>query len=73
MVISNVIFQTLICTDPQHMHNSPIQHMLAFDANDHHVEITMDGEMYDVRIDRDEVLLGVDASQLDDFLEKRLQ
>jgi len=41
----------LICNDPSHVHNSPIQRMIAFEENDHYVEVTQDGDTFDVLID----------------------
>jgi hypothetical protein len=42
-----------VCSDPYHKHNSPIQEMFAFSFRGHYVSVTIDGESYSVRIDRD--------------------
>jgi hypothetical protein len=58
----------LICTEPEHLHNSPIQNMATFEINGHVVEITQDGETFNVRIDGGKDRYDLSNEQLDQFI-----
>lgn len=48
------------CQDPDHHHRSPVQTMYEVVYNGHNIEITEDGGLFDVRIDRDPTLARFD-------------
>jgi hypothetical protein len=45
-------YQEISCDDPYHNHRSPVQYMFAVQYRGHHVALTIDGDCYSVRIDR---------------------
>jgi hypothetical protein len=51
MLVPNAQHQTIVCTDPCHSHNSPIQDMYTGPLNGHKVSLTVDGDFFSVRID----------------------
>ncbi len=52
MVMASAKFKIIVCDNPYHVHQSPIQEMTAVEYRGHHVAITRDGWSYSVRIDR---------------------
>src|SRR5512146_3291209 len=51
-VLASADFRVIVCDNPYHIHQSPIQEMTAVEYQGHHVAITRDGRSYSVRIDR---------------------
>jgi hypothetical protein len=60
--------EQIICRDPDHCHNSPVQNMAIFDINGHVVEITQDGDTFNARIDGSVARYDLTNEQLDQFV-----
>ena len=52
--MNKVIFKQEHCTIPIHRHHSPIQYMLGFLLGQHWVDVTRDGDLYNIRVDEDD-------------------
>ena len=51
-LVQSTQHKTIRCDDPYHSHNSPTQELYALVYRGHHVALTIDGNCYSVRIDR---------------------
>jgi len=51
--MNKVIFKKQRCMMPTHHHHSPIQYMLGFLLGQHWVDVTRDGDLYNIRVDED--------------------
>ncbi len=51
LLVKNAQHETIVCTDPCHVHHSPIQDMYGCPYRGHHVALTIDGDFFSVRID----------------------
>ncbi|NWG33532.1 MAG: hypothetical protein HXY42_03745 [Chloroflexi bacterium] len=63
----------IVCRDRYHVHNSPIQNMLALDVNGHYVEVTQDGETFNARIDGGPARFNLTADQVNQFIQENTQ
>jgi hypothetical protein len=61
----------VVCRDPYHVHNSPVQNMLALEVNGHFVEVTQDGETFNARIDEGPARFNLTAKQLEQFIQEK--
>jgi hypothetical protein len=53
MVSQSAERETIVCTDRYCRHRSPVQYLFAVSYRGHRVAVTVDGDRYDVQIDRD--------------------
>ena len=60
--------EQIICLDETHLHNSPIQNMLALDIGGHFVEVTQDGDSFSARIDESLTKLNLTIDQAVQFV-----
>jgi hypothetical protein len=44
--------ETIICDDPIHCHKTPVQEMFGVEYKGHHIAVTKDLDVFNVRIDR---------------------
>jgi hypothetical protein len=58
----------VICYNEFHCHNSPIQNMVTMEINMHIVEITQDGNRFNVRADDGPAEYNLTPEQLDQFV-----
>lgn len=58
----------LICRDPEHDHNSPYQRMIAFEENNHYVEVTQDGNVFNVLVDGVKARFGLTSKDALQFV-----
>jgi len=66
--MSNIIVRQERCDDASHCHRSPIQNMIGFEMNQHWVEVTQDGEFYNVRIDENALTACFDLTDREAWL-----
>jgi hypothetical protein len=63
----------IVCTDPDHMHRSPLQNMATFLIEGHIVEVTEEGyNNFNARIDGGVACYDLTAEQLDIFIKDNL-
>ena len=58
------------CDDPTHSHRDPVQVMGAFEVKGHFIQVTQDGDRYNLRIDRDATYYGLTAAELNQHIEE---
>ena len=59
------------CNDPTHCHRSPVQKMAKLELNGHEVDVTQDGDSFNVRVDRRSLGLGLRWNQVYEFVRWR--
>lgn len=60
--------EQLVCLDETHLHRSPVQKMIALDVNGHLVEVTEDGDRFNVRVDESLTRCDLTVEQAVDFV-----
>lgn len=63
--------ERLICHDPTHLHQSPIQDMISLRIHGHYVEVTRDGSTFNARVDGEDETCNLTGQELQEYLEKR--
>ena len=61
----------LTCHNPAHGHRSPVQRMGAFEYRGHYLQITQDGDRYNLRIDKGAaVYMDLTAAELNQHIKE---
>jgi hypothetical protein len=60
----------MTCTNPDHTHRDPVIDMLGIYVNDHYVEITRDGDRYNVRIDQCHTRFSMTEAQMNQYIQE---
>lgn len=68
--ITPINTQQLICYDRSHLHHSPTQNMVTLLVDDHTVEITQDGDLFNVRIDVVLTCFDLTRDQMNQFIQE---
>lgn len=53
--MNKIIIKQHRCTIPAHCHRAPIQYMIGFWLGRHWIDVTRDGDLYNIRVDEDNV------------------
>lgn len=60
--MKDLVITQIHCDDQTHLHHSDIQNLIGFETNGHWVDVTQDGDVFHVRIDENDDLVGGEMS-----------
>jgi len=60
----------MTCTNPAHTHRDHVLDMLGVFVNEHYVEITQDGNLFNVRIDQQIERFNFTEAQMNQFIQE---